>query len=255
MKEVKTDYPFFEYFEKHFKRKEKSKPLSKDMPTKRLRCSTHKVEKSVSPSLETNVPIALELDQESPSSPISHKVCQVYQDSSPPRAPESTSSSPDETLFSTDSCCKNKTIEILPNATKEVVRSSHPPLEAITFDHRRKEVIASPFKVVTDRHQPVDKVIEQNNYTNQAIHVIGKQLDRIEDKIENKVILQPGNSSKPIQVLEKPLDKLSLYTDLISISPKANTSNFPLDLLHQLLELLIRTNCLLFHTKVFSACN
>ena len=30
MKEVKTDYPFFEYFEKHFKRKEKSKPLSKN---------------------------------------------------------------------------------------------------------------------------------------------------------------------------------------------------------------------------------
>ena len=97
-----------------------------------------------------------------------------------------------------------------PNATKEVVRSSHPPLEAITFDHRRKEVIASPFKVVTDRHQPVDKVIEQNNYTNQAIHVIGKQLDRIEDKIENKVILQPGNFSKPVQALEKPLVKLPI---------------------------------------------
>ena len=32
MKEVKTNYPFFEYFEKHFKRKEKSKPLSKDIP-------------------------------------------------------------------------------------------------------------------------------------------------------------------------------------------------------------------------------
>ena len=45
------------------------------------------------------------------------------------------------------------------------------------------------------------KVIEQNNYTNQCIHVIGKQLDRIEDRIENKVILQPGNSSKPIQAL------------------------------------------------------
>ena len=40
MKEVKTDYPFFDYFEKHFQRKEKSKPLSKDMPAKRLRCST-----------------------------------------------------------------------------------------------------------------------------------------------------------------------------------------------------------------------
>ena len=44
MKEVKTDYPFFEYFEKHFK---KSKPLSKDMPTRKPRCSTQKVEEYI----------------------------------------------------------------------------------------------------------------------------------------------------------------------------------------------------------------
>ena len=35
-----------------------------------------------------------------------------------------------------------------------------------------------------------------------------KQLDRIEDRIDNKVILQPGNPSKPIQTIEKPLVKL-----------------------------------------------
>ena len=69
---------------------------------------------SVFPSLKTNVSITLKLDQESPNSSISHKVYQIHQDSSGPRTPESTSSSPDKTLLSTDSCCKNKTIEVLP---------------------------------------------------------------------------------------------------------------------------------------------
>ena len=107
MKKVKIDYPFFEYFEKHFKWKKENKPPSKDMPSKRVRCSTQKVEKPVFPSSETNV----SNDQESPSSPISHMVCQIHQDSSSPRVPEN-ASSPDETLLSKDSCCK--TIEVFP---------------------------------------------------------------------------------------------------------------------------------------------
>ena len=77
------------------------------MPSKRLRCPIQEAERSVSPSPKTNVSITLKLDQESPNS------LQIHQDSSP-RAPESTSGSPDETLLSTDSCCKNKTIEVLP---------------------------------------------------------------------------------------------------------------------------------------------
>ena len=45
-------------------------------------------------------------------------------------------------------------------------------------------------------------------YTNQCLHVIGKQLDRMEEKVKNKVILQPGSPSKPTLALEKPLVKL-----------------------------------------------
>ena len=45
-------------------------------------------------------------------------------------------------------------------------------------------------------------------YTNQCLHVIGKQLDRMEEKVKNKVILQPGSPSKPTPALEKPLVKL-----------------------------------------------
>ena len=52
-------------------------------------------------------------------------------------------------------------------------------------------------------------MIEQNNYTNQCLYVIGKQLDKVEERVENKVILQPENQAKPNPTLEKPLVKLS----------------------------------------------
>ena len=92
--------------------------------------------------------------------------------------------------------------------TKEVVRSSHPPLDKITFRHKKADVVASPFQQPTSEEVVVSKVIAQNNYTNQCLHVIRKQLDRIEEKVEKKVILQPGNHSKPNPALEKPLVKL-----------------------------------------------
>ena len=92
--------------------------------------------------------------------------------------------------------------------TKEVVRSSHPPSEKITFKHKKADVVASPFQQLTSEEVVVSKVIVQNNYTNQCLHVIGKQLDRMEEKVENKVILQLGNPSKTSPALEKPLVKL-----------------------------------------------
>jgi hypothetical protein len=47
-----------------------------------------------------------------------------------------------------------------------VVSSSHPPQEAIVFQHRTTTVKASPFKVASE-NTDVKKVIEQANYTNQ----------------------------------------------------------------------------------------
>ena len=46
-------------------------------------------------------------------------------------------------------------------------------------------------------------MIEQNNHTNQYLDVIGKQLIRVEERIENKVILQLGNQAKPILNLKE----------------------------------------------------
>ena len=57
---------------------------------------------------------------------------------------------------------------------KEVVRSSHPPLENITIKHQGFEVVATPFQKPSNEDKPVKKVIEQNNYTNQCLDIIGK---------------------------------------------------------------------------------
>ena len=165
MKEVSSNYPFFEYFEKHFKWHKKSCVISK-----------------------TNWKLLPKKDAPSSSKP-------------------------------------------------EIVRSSHPPQEAILFNHGGSEdVVASPFKCATLEEKVVKKVIEQNNYTNQCLGVIGKQLDRIEDKIDNKVLLQPGNPNKPIQTLEKPLVKLPTTRQAI-LKPKDQTA---LEIVAQKLEELVK---------------
>ena len=58
---------------------------------------------------------ALELDQPengSPNSSVDREICQIYQDSSSPRVPDSTSSSPDEVFFRTfcSGFCKNSRV-------------------------------------------------------------------------------------------------------------------------------------------------
>ena len=82
---------------------------------------------------------------------------------------------------------------------------------------------ASPFKFPTNDEKLVKKVIEQNNYTNQCLGVTGKQLDRIEEWIDNKVILQPRNLSKLVPSLVKHLVKLPT-TRQTSLKPKDKTA-------------------------------
>ena len=68
-------------------------------------------------------------------------------------------------------------------ADKTIVKSSHPPLETvlITCQDQNMEVKASPFKIANDQTS-ITSIIEQNNFTNESLHVIGQQLDRIEKK-------------------------------------------------------------------------
>ena len=46
----------------------------------------------------------------------------------------------------------------------------------------KEEVKTSPFKITDDQTSTVS-LIEQNNFTNQSLHIIGQQLDHIEEKI------------------------------------------------------------------------
>ena len=60
-------------------------------------------------------------------------------------------------------------------ADKTIVRSSHPPLETvlITCQDQKMEVKASPFKI-NDDQTSITSIIEQNNFTNEPLHVISQ---------------------------------------------------------------------------------
>ena len=90
---------------------------------------------------------------------------------------------------------------------KTFVRSSHPPLETVLITHQKTEVKASPFKIANDQ-TPIISIIEQNNFTNEWLHVIGQQLDRIEEKIVEKTVSKEKSASveKSVSIkTEKPL--------------------------------------------------
>ena len=92
-------------------------------------------------------------------------------------------------------------------ADKAIVRSSHPPLETvlITCQDQKTEVKATPFKIADET--PITSIIEQNNFTNESLHVIGQQLDCIEERIiERTVSIENPASEKSVFVkTEKPL--------------------------------------------------
>lgn len=70
-----------------------------------------------------------------------------------------------------------------------IVHSMHPPLETIKISHYSKEVIVSPFKRIDigteslSNGQNLNKIYFQNNYTNQILHTISKQLGIIEQNL------------------------------------------------------------------------
>jgi hypothetical protein len=95
-------------------------------------------------------------------------------------------------------------------------------------------VKASPFKVASE-NSDVKKVMEQNNYTNQYLNSIGNQLDKIEEKLDNKPLKQ--EKLKPLKQ-EKPLIKipeLKLGTGL-----KVN-KNKSVEKIEEMLKELVKT--------------
>ncbi|CAL8993918.1 unnamed protein product, partial [Prunus brigantina] len=80
------------------------------------------------------------------------------------------------------------------------VEASHPPVDTIVINHKGTPIPASPFKVF-DSGDPNRKLIEQNNYANQSLIVIGKQLDIIETKIDKISSSETKSKTK----VEKPI--------------------------------------------------
>ena len=72
-------------------------------------------------------------------------------------------------------------------SNKTIVKSTHPPRETILITTKKDEVKAFLFKIADDQ-TPIVSLIEQNNFINESLHIIGQQLDRIEEKIVEKTV-------------------------------------------------------------------
>ena len=98
---------------------------------------------------------------------------------------------------------------------KSTVRATHPPLETIvlTCQDKKTEVNATPFKIADDK-TPIYSIIEQNNFTNESLHVIGQQLDRIEEKIIEKTVSieKSVKAEKPLIDLPSQREKVMFKT-------------------------------------------
>ena len=76
---------------------------------------------------------------------------------------------------------------------KTSIESTHPPKENILINVENKPIKASPFKLPPKNSEKDEerKIIEQNNYTNKYLNIIGDQLDKIENKIYSLMLTQP----------------------------------------------------------------
>ena len=76
----------------------------------------------------------------------------------------------------------------------------------INCHDQKTEVKATPFKI-SDDQTPITSIVEQKNFTNESLHVIGQQLDCIKEKIvEDTVSFKKSASEKSVfEKIEKPL--------------------------------------------------
>ena len=64
----------------------------------------------------------------------------------------------------------------------KVVESVTPPLEGLKIPYRKDVIIASPFKKNIEKStslintEDINRISEQNNYTNQILHAVSRQI-------------------------------------------------------------------------------
>ncbi|KAI8558937.1 hypothetical protein RHMOL_Rhmol04G0135000 [Rhododendron molle] len=98
------------------------------------------------------------------------------------------------------------------------INSSHPHIDSILINHKGSSITASPFKLPTDRSD-CRQIVEQVNYTNQCLKVIGRQLDKIESALDDGTACCIPPNSKHI---EKPLINLPEKRSPISLDQSQN---------------------------------
>ena len=84
---------------------------------------------------------------------------------------------------------------------------------------QKAKVKTSPFNIANDQ-TPIISLIEQNNFTNESLHVIDQQLDCIEEKIDEKPLVSKIIEKTHVSKLEKPLIDLPSQNEKL----KFNTS-------------------------------
>jgi hypothetical protein len=103
--------------------------------------------------------------------------------------------------------------------------------ESIIINHRNQKLLASPMKNVSlsDETKNFEKIIEQNNYSNTYLKVIGTKLDKIENKIYPIKPTTKLDIEKPLFTLHETPPKLCVSfkkdnTDLLEeISKRLQT--------------------------------
>jgi hypothetical protein len=107
------------------------------------------------------------------------------------------------------------------------VESDHPPLPNIQLSHKDQTVDAAPYKLPgEDTLTNTKYIIQQNNFTNTNLHTIGKQLTRLEKKIQKN----PAHfitDKTPINLkLKNPVFKPYQVTQTSQVQIQENQTNF-----------------------------
>ena len=109
---------------------------------------------------------------------------------------------------------------------KTSVESTHPSKENILIKIGNDLVKASPFKLPPTKLPKKDeerKIIEQNNYTNKCLNVIGDQLEKIENKIDLiNIKPTPNKIENPLIKTQELKPGLSLKTNKTKTNEKIN---------------------------------
>ena len=106
---------------------------------------------------------------------------------------------------------------------KTIVSSSHPPQETILISTSGTQIPATPFKLPKE-DSGVKPVIEHNNFTNQSLHIIGKQLDKIETKIDSLSQLKVTKEKPLVSFPESSSNAVALKTTSTSQKNRSNVN-------------------------------